>query len=210
MSALDPRLLREALGDCLIGREIIVLEETTSTNDSVLERAHRGAPEGLVVFAEHQTAGRGQRVNRWESAAHKGLWFSILLRPNIDIAASSQLSTWAVESVATTIRQEFGFAATVKPLNDVYITGKKVAGVLVEMRAQKSKPHLAIVGVGINVNHALDDFSAELRAHAASLSIFLDRQVDRTAFAHALLRELDRTYRASLGGSSTPLLDVKK
>ncbi|MFN2542783.1 MAG: biotin--[acetyl-CoA-carboxylase] ligase [Chthoniobacterales bacterium] len=207
MSAFDARVLREALGDCLIGREIVVLEETTSTSDSVLERVHRGAPEGLVVFAEHQTAGRGQRVNRWESAAHKGLWFSILLRPKIDIGESSRLSTWAIQLVAATIQRELGLDAAVKPPNDVYIAGKKVAGLLVEMRAQRNGPHLAIIGIGINVNHAVEDFSEELRGRAASLAMMLGQQVDRTKLVVALLRELDRSYK--IGGSSAPSLDGK-
>src|SRR5438045_8304684 len=127
MSELDTRALRAALSDCVIGRQIVVLEETTSTNDSVLERAKVGAPEGLVVFAEHQTAGRGQRDNRWESAARRGLWFSILLRPKIDIGQSSRLSRWAMQTVAETIQREFSLPATVKPRNDVYIGNKKVA-----------------------------------------------------------------------------------
>jgi BirA family transcriptional regulator, biotin operon repressor / biotin---[acetyl-CoA-carboxylase] ligase len=211
MSALDAQRLRAALGHCTIGHEIVVLEETTSTNDSIRNRAMSDTAEGLVVFAEHQTAGRGQRENIWESAAGKGLWFSILLRPKIDIADSPRLSGWAIETVAETIQREFDLAATIKPPNDVYIGGGKVAGVLVEMRAQENAPHLAIVGIGVNVNHAAADFSEELRSRAASLSMLLDRQVDHERFAVALLRELDRTYRASFtdGGSSNPLLDVK-
>ena len=210
MSELDPRFLREALGDCLIGRKIVVVEETNSTNDSVLERAHFGAPEGLVVFAEHQIAGRGRRANRWESAAHKGLWFSTLLRPKIDIAESARLSTWAATVVAETIGDELDLVAIVKLPNDVYIGDKKVAGVLVEMRAQKNAPHVAIVGIGLNVNHAAEDFPEALRARAASLAMLLDRQVDRANLAIALLHELNRTYKttfAAKGGSSSPLLD---
>ena len=86
--ALSADKLRADLNRSIIGNEIIVLNETTSTNDSVLERATSTTPEGLVVFAERQTAGRGQRNNLWESATGKGLWFSILLRPKIDIADS--------------------------------------------------------------------------------------------------------------------------
>jgi BirA family biotin operon repressor/biotin-[acetyl-CoA-carboxylase] ligase len=211
MPALDAERLRVALDDCKIGCEIVVLKETTSTNDFIRERAMSGADEGLVVFAEHQTAGRGQRANVWESAAHKGLWFSILLRPKIDLADSPRLSRWAIETVAKTINVEFGFAAIIKPPNDVYIGGKKIAGVLVEMRAQENGPHFAIVGIGVNVNHAVEDFSEELRSRAASLEMLLDRQVNRESFAIALLHELDRSYRASFtdGGSSSPLLDVK-
>src|SRR6266576_1958523 len=117
-SRLDSEVIRRAVGDCTIGREIIVLEETTSTNDAVLQRATPTTPEGLVVFAEHQTAGRGQRTNRWESAAHKGLWFSILLRPKIDISQSARLTGWAAEIVAKTILQELALAATIKLPND--------------------------------------------------------------------------------------------
>src|ERR1700745_3561066 len=104
MSLVDAEARRLALGDCIIGREIIVLEEAASTNDSVLQRADPATPEGLVVFAEHQTAGLGQRGNRWESAAHKGLWFSILLRPKIDIGESARLTAWAAGAVADCIR----------------------------------------------------------------------------------------------------------
>ena len=80
--------MRAALGTVLIGREIIVLDQTGSTNDAILEIATPYSEEGLVLFAEDQTAGRGQRGNRWESAAGKGLWFSILLRPGIQINRS--------------------------------------------------------------------------------------------------------------------------
>jgi len=187
--------LREALGACTIGREIVVLEETVSTNDSALQRATFDTPEGLVVFAERQTAGRGQRGNPWESAAHKGLWFSILLWPKVDISDSGGLTVWAAEAIAQTFAQEFALTVTVKPPNDICVSGKKIAGVLVEMRAQQNAPHVAICGIGININHRLEDFSEELRARAASLAMVLDQQVDRQNFAIALLRNLDRAYR---------------
>ncbi len=187
--------LRDAVGACTIGREIVVLEETVSTNDSVLQRATFDTPEGLVVFAERQTAGRGQRGNPWESAAHKGLWFSILLRPKIDIADSGRLTSWATEAIAQTIAKELALTVTIKLPNDICIAGKKIAGVLVEMRAQQNAPHAAICGIGINMNHRREDFSEELCARAASLAMVLDQQVDRQKFAIALLRNLDRAYR---------------
>lgn len=187
--------LRDALRDCTIGREIIVVEAATSTNDSVLQRATPTAPEGLVVFAERQTAGRGQRHNRWESTAYKGLWFSILLRPKIDIDQSAQLTAWAAWTIAQTITDQFAMRAATKPPNDVYVEEKKVAGVLAEMRAQENAPYLAIVGIGVNINHSAEDFPGELRSRAISLAMVLHRHVDRHGFAVALLRNLDRTYR---------------
>jgi BirA family biotin operon repressor/biotin-[acetyl-CoA-carboxylase] ligase len=193
--ALSADKLRADLESAIIGRDIVVVDEATSTNDSVLERTSPTTPEGLVVFAERQTAGRGQRNNSWESATGKGLWFSILLRPKIDLGASPQLAEWAARTVADTISNEFELQAMVKLPNDVVVAGKKIAGVLVEMRAQKNAPHIAIVGIGVNVNHRAEGFSEELRARAISLAMTLDREVDRHQFAVALLQNLDRSYR---------------
>jgi BirA family biotin operon repressor/biotin-[acetyl-CoA-carboxylase] ligase len=199
MPALDAEKLRGAIGGRIIGRSIVVLEETTSTNDSILQMTSPSTLEGLVVFAEHQTTGRGQRGNSWESATHKGLWFSILLRPKIQIEESAQLTAWTAETVANTIQEQFSLTANVKSPNDVCVDGRKVAGVLVEMRAQKNAPHLAIAGIGINMNHAPEDFSEEIRSRVTSLALAVNRQVNREEFAIALLRDLDRTYCASFG-----------
>jgi len=155
-----------------------------------------------VLFAEHQTSGRGQRGNRWESAVGKGLWFSILLRPKIQINDSGRLTIWAIEAIADVIRIEFALEPTIKLPNDVQLYGRKVAGVLVEMRAREKAPHLAIVGVGINVNQSLEDFPPELRNRAISLAIALQRPVDRQKFAVVLLRNLDRTYRVRFAPKS--------
>jgi len=187
--------LQADLASGVIGREIIVLEQTGSTNDAILQIANANSKEGLVVFAEHQTAGRGQRGNRWESTAGKGLWFSILLRPKIDLASSPQLTAWAAEAVSGAIQNEFSLTPTIKPPNDVQIDGRKVAGVLVEMRAQEKAAHLAIAGIGVNVNQSREDFPKELQRRAISLAMALGKQIDRQSFAVALLRKLDRTYR---------------
>ena len=180
----------------IIGWQIIVLEQTGSTNDAILRVATPSSKEGLVLFAEHQTAGRGQRGNRWESVAAKGLWFSILLRPKISVNDSAQLTIWAIEAISDVIRTEFSLEPTIKLPNDVQLYGRKVAGVLLEMRAQEKAPHLAIVGIGINVNQSLEDFPLELQDRAISLAMALHRPVDRQQFAVVVLQNLDRTYHA--------------
>ena len=194
--------LHADLGGVIIGRKIIVIEQTGSTNDAILQIANENPDEGLVVFGEHQTAGRGQRGNRWESAAGKGLWFSILLRPKIDLASSPKLTEWAAEAISGAIQSEFSLTPWIKPPNDVQIDGRKVAGVLVEMRAQEKAAHLAIAGIGINVNQSREDFPKELQSGAISLAMALGKQVDRQTFAVALLRKLDRTYRARFAHGS--------
>ncbi len=186
--------LRGALGHCLIGDRIIVVEETRSTNDFILQLIKPELAEGLVVFAERQTAGRGQRANRWESAAHKGLWFSIFLRPKIFLAKSARLTAWAAENVADTVAKELALRPTIKVPNDVYIGDGKIAGVLVEMRAEAGFGHVAIAGIGINVNHTREDFSEQLQGRAGSLAMAAGRRVNRYDLAVALLRNLNRTY----------------
>ena len=195
----------------IIGREIVVLEQTGSTNDAILEvawpqeAAISSRPsrknEGLVLFAEHQSAGRGQRGNRWESAPGKGLSFSILLHPEIEINDSWRLTIWAIEAISDVIRTELSLEPAIKLPNDIQVHGRKVAGVLVEMRAQEKAPHLAIVGIGINVNQSLQDFPPELRNRAISLAMALHRPVDRQKFAVALLQNLDRSYREKFPGA---------
>ena len=204
MDRLIADQLKAELPRTIIGREIIVLEQTSSTNDTVSRLASTdGLPprsEGLVVFAEHQTAGRGQRGNRWESATGKGLWFSILLRPGIQLSDSGRLTIWAIETIADVIRTEVGLEPTIKLPNDIRINGRKIAGVLVEMRAQNNAPHMAVVGIGINVNQCRKDFPAELQDSAISLAMAFGREVNRQEFAVALLQKLDAKYRQKFLG----------
>ena len=194
--------MRAALRSGVIGREITVLENTSSTNDEIAKLAEAGSAEGAVIFAEHQTAGRGQRGNSWESTAGKGLWFSFLLRPGLPVKQSGMLTSWAARVVADTIRDYCGIETRVKPPNDIYISDRKVAGVLVEMKAQPGAPHYAIVGIGINVNHTPADFPEPLRDRATSLLIAVGLQ-HRTGLAIALLRNLDSTYALRKGRLET-------
>lgn len=184
--------LRAGLAECRIGNEIVVVEETPSTNDLVWEAAERGAAAGFVGFAERQTKGRGQYGRRWESAPYQGLWFSVLLRPVMTLRESPRLTSLLAEVVSATIAEETGCAPTIKPPNDIYIAGRKVAGVLVEGRTASDGNYVAVAGIGINVNQAIDDFGEELRATAGSLAMATGRKIDRSKLVIALLRTLDQ------------------
>ncbi|MBA2586118.1 MAG: biotin--[acetyl-CoA-carboxylase] ligase [Chthoniobacterales bacterium] len=197
IEALKADELRAALAGCIIGREIIVVRETASTNDFVLQMAGPDVAEGVVVFAETQTAGRGQRGKRWESSDRKGLWFSILLRPKVRIEESARLTTWLAGSICTTIAQNLQLPAEVKAPNDVHVNGRKIAGVLVEMRS-RGNSYFAIAGIGVNVNQSLPDFPPKLRETAASLAMIAGHPIARGPFAAALLRDFDATYRELL------------
>lgn len=190
---LDADAIRSAVSSQLIGNRVVLLEETTSTNDVVRELAAEHA-EGLVVIAERQTAGRGQYGRRWASEAGKGLWLSVLLRPNIAVAESSRLTDMLARAIANTIVDEIDVAAVIKPPNDVYISDRKVAGVLVEMRVEANGSYCAVAGLGINVNHSANDFPTELQDSAGSLATAAAHNIDRSAFVIAFLRKLDALY----------------
>ncbi|HEX8076868.1 MAG TPA: biotin--[acetyl-CoA-carboxylase] ligase [Chthoniobacterales bacterium] len=185
--------LKAGLEGCRIGSKIEIVQETESTNDLVWQAFERGAPEGFVVFAERQTKGRGQYGRRWESAPYLGLWLSVLLRPAVALRESPRLTAQLAESIAATISEETGCAPTIKPPNDIYVSGRKVAGVLVEGRTANDGGYVAVAGIGINVNQTLDDFPVELRAAAGSLRMATGKIISRSKLAIALLRALDAT-----------------
>jgi BirA family biotin operon repressor/biotin-[acetyl-CoA-carboxylase] ligase len=183
--------LRAGLEGCHIGNEIVVVEETSSTNDVAWEAAERGAREGFVVFAERQTAGRGQYGRGWESTPHQGLWFSVLLRPAMTLRESPRLTSLLADLLTATIKEETGCAAAIKPPNDIYIADRKVAGILVEGRTDNDGSYVAVAGIGINVNQTINDFPEELRATAGSLAMATGRTISRMKLAIALLRNLE-------------------
>ena len=177
-----------------IGRKITVFERTTSTNDEIEKAAINGHAEGLVVFAESQTRGRGRMGRRWSSPAGKGLWFSFLLRPKLTPDKCTQLTAATATALVRAIRSKTNITPEIKWPNDLLIDGKKVAGILTELQAELDLVHYVIIGIGIDVQQSLSDFPAELRKSAISLKMALGRPVDRPSLATAILRELDRDY----------------
>ena len=178
------------LGPCPLVREIVVFEETDSTNELAMRRGRQGAAGGLVIFAEHQTAGRGRFGRHWASASHRGLWFSILLRPALPMVLWPRLTTWAAVALADAVEGAIGLPVAIKWPNDLYVAGKKVAGILAESGTDQVGEAFAVVGIGVNVNHEAADFPTELSAKATSLRIATDRLLDRAALAAAILQSL--------------------
>jgi len=168
-----------------------VVAEITSTNDVVLRRGETGAPEGTLLFAESQTAGRGQFQRPWSSAAGLGLWFSLLLRLPINDTTIPSLSAFAAVALVNTL-QKLGISdCGIKAPNDVLIGGRKVAGILVETRPGRNP--FAVIGIGLNVNHAAENFPEELKDRATSLAMTAGAPLDRIIVASALITELGKS-----------------
>ncbi len=191
----------------LIGRDIRVFEQTTSTNDVVEKLAHDGVAEGVVVFAERQTRGRGRLGRKWLSPARKGLWFSVLLRPPIRPQETTQLTVAAATALWRAVHAQTGLEPEIKWPNDLLLRGRKCAGILTELNAELDRINYVILGIGLDVNLDAADFPPELRRVSTSLKIECHCAVDRAELAVALLRELDWDYRRICRGEFSALAE---
>ena len=177
----------------VIGQKIRHFAEVTSTNDIAKELATSGEEEGTVVLAETQTHGKGRIGRRWLSPKG-GIWFSVILRPNISAKDSYQLTFMAAVAVAKTIRKMFKVNTEIKWPNDVLVNERKVCGILTETSIRGDVVDFAVVGVGVNANVDLTSFSEELRASVTSLDAEVKGVVDKEKFLCALLEELENYY----------------
>ncbi len=184
----------------LVGRDIRVFQQTTSTNDVIEKLARDGVKEGAVVFAESQTGGRGRMGRKWVSPAGKGLWFSLLLRPELRPQQATQLTVASAVALHQAIHRITGLSAEIKWPNDLLLRGRKVAGILTEMHAELDRISHLILGIGIDVNLGAADFPADLRRTATSLKVELGKAVSRPELAVAVLAALDAAYARVVGG----------
>jgi BirA family biotin operon repressor/biotin-[acetyl-CoA-carboxylase] ligase len=180
--------------DIVVGRDVRVFQQTSSTNDLMEKLARDGVREGAVILAESQTQGRGRLGRQWLSPAGKGLWFSVLLRPDLRPQAATQLTVAAATALARAIRQQTELAPEIKWPNDILIGGRKVAGVLTELSAELDHIKYVILGIGVDVNLSAGDFPPELRKWATSLKIESGRTQRRAELAAAIFSELDKDY----------------
>lgn len=199
-------LLSRITENRIVGSEIRVLPELPSTSDLVEQLAREGAAEGLTVFAESQTAGRGRLGRSWFSPGGQGLWFSVLLRPPLHPQAITRITIAAATALMRGLQEETGLPLQIKWPNDITARGRKLAGILTELRGELDKVKEVIVGIGVNVNVAASEFPAALRPVATSLKIEAKgRAFSRPLLAGALLRELDQDYHRLLHGDFASL-----
>ena len=194
---LQSRLIQ----DQVIGNAVRVLQNTTSTNDEVSCAALEGHTEGLVIFAESQSAGRGRMGRRWSSPTGRGLWFSVLLRPSLAPGECTQLTAASANALVRAIQSTTGITPEIKWPNDLLIKGKKIAGILTEMSAELEHVRSVVLGIGIDVNQTASEFPADVRGIATSLKLATGKNVSRPDLAEAVLRDLDRQYARILAGN---------
>lgn len=173
-----------------------VRRETASTNDALKAEAERGAPEGAVLIAERQTAGKGRLGRRFESPVGTGLYMSVLLRPRFSAEKSLFITTAAAVAVAGAIEEIADVESQIKWVNDVYVRGKKVCGILTEASVdfENSGLHWAVLGIGINIAEPEGGFPPEIRDVAGAVFPGKSPVPVRSRLAAAVIRRFFACY----------------
>lgn len=187
---LDADKILPDASENLVIKRIVTMKETDSTNEEAKRRVHSGDEGGVVIAAERQTAGKGRFCRVWESPFRDGLFFSILLKPELPPTDVASITLAAGYAVCLAIRDITGIDARIKWPNDVIVGNRKLCGILTEMSAQSDRIEHLIIGIGINVNNS--SFPDEIAKRATSLFIETGKKTDRNFFFSRVLYYLDR------------------
>lgn len=204
---LGEREIRPGLKTGILGKKIIRLSEVDSTNTYAAKLAVDGEPEGTVVIAEHQTAGRGRLGRRWVSPPGMNIYASIILRPKVPPRDAPLVTFAAAVALARAVRGLYKLDAGIKWPNDLLINGRKAAGILTEMSAEPELVRHIILGVGMDVNMPREAFPKEIRDTSTSIMLELGGKVNRAELLRRFLEELEKYYLMMVDGKREEILD---
>ena len=191
----------------LLGRKIYSLDEVDSTNSYAARLAAEGEPEGSVVLAEYQSAGRGRLGRTWVSPRGVNLCISVILRPDIPPRDVPLITLGAGVALARAVSGLYGLDARLKWPNDLIIGGRKAAGILTEMSAASDRVRYVVLGVGVNVNMMREDFPVDIQDASTSVMLESGMKVDKDQLAGRFLEELGYVYELLIAGDKVRLLD---
>jgi len=203
---LLPAEIEASLVTRRLGRPVAYFRSVESTNNEAKKLAAAGCPEGQVVVAEEQSVGRGRLARGWFSPFARGVWFTIVLRPPFAPQDAPKCTLLAAVAVSRAIRLATGVACGLTWPNDILWEGKKLVGILTEMSAEMDAINYIVIGIGINVNIAAEDFLPEIKGLAASLAMAAGRSLPRLDIFLAVLAELERIYDLALAEGFGPVL----
>ncbi|NLH82002.1 MAG: biotin--[acetyl-CoA-carboxylase] ligase [Phyllobacteriaceae bacterium] len=179
-----------------VGGIVVEVETVDSTNRLLADLGREGAAHGTVLIARDQNAGRGKGERAWFSTVEGSLCLSVLIRTRRSISQAAQLTLLAAVALRETIALTTGVEAGIKWPNDLLVDGRKICGILAEAVCDEDgELACVVVGMGINLAIADDEFPEDLRGPATSLATLAGRAVDREAFVETLGRVFDRWTR---------------
>jgi len=207
---LVPEEIKSKLDTKVMGQRIYYFEEIDSTNSYCKILGEQKVPEGALVVAEHQRSGRGRLGRSWISPAKKGLWFSLLLRPQVSSQEASQLTILAAVAVARVLHRKYQLPVGIKWPNDLLLDGKKFAGILLEMKTEAEQVDYLILGIGVNVNITCEEFPQELAGEATSLQVEKGSSLARVELLTAILKEIEELYLDYLANGFNKIMELWK
>lgn len=190
-----------------LGEKIVHKTTVTSTQHLAHQLARENAPHGTVIIADEQTEGKGRMNRKWSSSKNKGVWMSIILRPEILPYLAPQLTLLTATVLAEVFEKHINITPQIKWPNDLLINQKKTAGILTEMQAEQDQIQYIVLGMGINVNHTIDDISEELRDKATSLYIATKEERSIKDLIQQILHAFEPAYNNYLANGFS---DAKK
>lgn len=189
---VDMGQLQQFLTTERYGRQMHYYDTVDSTQLVAHELVRSGAPDGTVVIAEHQSAGRGRMMREWESSEGKGIWMTVIIRPNVAPHQAPQFTLVTAVAIVQAMKACFNnFTPEIKWPNDILVNGKKTTGILTEMVAEADRIQALLIGIGINVNQQPEDFPDELQNIATSIAIEEGEQIERVHFVANVLDFLE-------------------
>jgi BirA family biotin operon repressor/biotin-[acetyl-CoA-carboxylase] ligase len=185
--------LADGLTTTHLGKSLRSFASLGSTNQYAFDWAGAGAPHGATVVSDQQLSGRGRFDRQWVSPAGKGLYFSLILRPDLPLQQAPLLTLLTAVAVAEAAREIPGVEAAIKWPNDVLCAGSKICGILAESKADKrGRLEFVVIGIGVNVNLDIEDFPPE--ATAVSLKLLHGAELSRTRFLQRFLIIMENCY----------------
>ncbi|MBI5302847.1 MAG: biotin--[acetyl-CoA-carboxylase] ligase [Chloroflexi bacterium] len=190
---LSAQVITRELNTRLLARRVVYAARTGSTNDIARQLADAGEPEGTVVIADEQIAGRGRLGRAWHAPARSSLLMSLVLRPPLAPRQITRVTMAVSLGACAALRVETGLDARIKWPNDLLLNGKKCAGILAETQTLGEQIEHVIVGLGVNVNFDVASIQ-DIPPNATTISDELGRTLPRAPLARALLREIENYY----------------
>lgn len=191
---LSAELITQALHTEKLGRPLFVHDEIGSTNTAAKELAGQGAVHGTTIVADRQTAGRGRMGRSFESPSGTGIYMSIILRPEFGIELAPMMTSAAACAVAVAVEKLSGSKTQIKWVNDVYMDGRKICGILTEASFGLEAKSLdyAVIGIGINVRSVKSALDTQLQTVATSIEDACGKKLDRSRLCGEILSQLER------------------
>lgn len=193
--------------DQQIGRKLIHFDEIDSTNNYAKKIGNEGYPHGTVITAEKQTLGRGRVGREWKSYNNHGLWFSIILKPDMEPEGAQVVTLAAAVAVVEGISEHLGIVCGIKWPNDIIIGNAKLGGILTELSAEPGHINYVVVGIGINVNQEAADFDEEIKNKAQSLRIITGEPISRVKLLGSILKHFEIIYSLLRDGSTGEIIE---